>query len=70
MTGFLWLRKDEERNNEFASKRSAQSAARIESQRTGMAHTHYLTTTYRNLEERLCWTIIPVTTARKMLGAL
>lgn len=59
----------EEHGTQFASKRRAQLAARIETQRTGVKHTHYLTTTWRALEERMCWTIIPVVTALKRLKA-
>ena len=64
---FTMIHDDEEHGAQFSSKRRARMAASIETQRTGIRHTHYLTTTYRQLSERMCWTIIPVVTARKML---
>lgn len=63
----LMITESEEHSYQFASKSKAQIAARIESQRTGLKHTHYLITTWRNLEQRICWTIIPVRTARQRL---
>lgn len=64
---YSMIRDEEEHGTQFANKRRAQVAARLETQRTGVKHTHYLTTTWRALEERMCWTIIPVSTARKRL---
>ena len=64
---FTMITASEEHDTQVASKRRAQMIARIETQRTGIEHTHYLTTTYRQLNERMCWTVIPVRTARKML---
>lgn len=61
------LQEREEHGSQFSRKAKAMQAARIESQRTGVRHTHYLTTTWRDLIERLCWTIIPVSTARSHL---
>lgn len=60
---------DEEHGAQFSSKSKASSAAHIESQRTGVKHTHYLTSTWRGLVERLCWTVIPVSTAKRRLDA-
>lgn len=59
----------EEHGAQFSSKRRAAIAARIESQRSHIKHTHYLTTTWRDLTERLCWTIVPTKTAISRLCA-
>jgi hypothetical protein len=65
---FTMINKTEEHGWQFSNKRAAQISARLETQRTGIKHTLYLTTTFRNLNERMCWTIIPVTTAMSRLA--
>lgn len=67
MTCLGMIAESEEHGSQFSSKSKASLAARIESQRTSVRHTHYLITTWRNLEQRLCWTIIPVKTAKQRL---
>ncbi len=64
---FCMIKNHEEHGMQFSDKRRAAIAARIETQRTRMPHTHYLTTTYRDLEERMCWTIMLVHTALELL---
>ena len=62
------LSEAEEHGTQFSQKKKAALAARIESRRTGVKHTHYLTTTWRDLVERLCWTVVPVSTAKATLA--
>lgn len=67
MTHPSFISDSEEHTFQFASKSKARTAAKIESQRTGIEHTHYFITTWRNLQPRFCWTIIPVRTAAQRL---
>jgi hypothetical protein len=62
-----FLTEAEEHSFQFATKTKARTVAKIESQRTGVAHTHYLITTWRNMEPRFCWAIIPTRTAEQRL---
>lgn len=64
---FRMITETEEHGSQFSSRTRAQLAARVETQRTGICHTHYLTTTCRNLVDRICWTVIPISVARKRL---
>ena len=48
----------DERIDQFASKAKAILTARLLTQNTGRKHQIILTTTYRNLQPRLCWGII------------
>lgn len=49
---------NDERINQFRSKLRAQKRAQRETARTGRHHQILLTHTWRNLEERLCWTVV------------
>lgn len=55
---FSMIRESEEHDFQFHNKRKAQLAANIESTRTGRTHQIFLTTTYRNLIPRVCWTVV------------
>ena len=70
MTKGAMIQLTEEHTFQYAQKHTARVAARIESQRTGIHHTHYLTGTFRNLEERMCWTIVPVSVSKAALVPL
>ena len=47
----------EERVGQYATRRRAQLAARMEGARTGRKHRIILTTCYRALDAKTCWTL-------------
>jgi len=47
----------EERTGQYATRRRAQQAARMEGARTGRIHRIIFTTSYRALEPMTCWTL-------------
>ena len=58
MTTPIKLTIAEERLGQYASKHRAIRMARLETQQTGVQHRICLTTTYRNLMPRVCWTVV------------
>jgi len=58
MTTPIKLTIAEERLGQYASKHRAVRMARLETQQTGARHRICLTTTYRNLMPRVCWTVV------------
>ena len=48
---------EEERIGQYATRRRAQKAAKMEGARTGRLHRIIFTTCYRALEPRTCWAL-------------
>lgn len=55
--GIPYITEDEERNFQFATFRKAQAWAQHETQATGIKHEAILSTTWRDLEMRWCYTV-------------
>lgn len=50
---------DDERIGQFKTRKNAEQYARIETNRMkGVKHRVCLTTTYRDFEPRVCWTVV------------
>ncbi|HUU89198.1 MAG TPA: hypothetical protein VMX17_15800 [Candidatus Glassbacteria bacterium] len=54
---FSFIKRNDERIGQYSSHSRAVRAARLLSN-TGIRHRVMLTTTYRNLDERICWMVI------------
>ena len=52
-----WFMITDERAGQYTTRRRAQLAAKMETQRTGKGHRVILTTCYRALEPRTCWAL-------------
>ena len=55
---YTFLTKEEERIGQFSRRKGAEDWARREHSVTGLPHRVCLTTTYRNLIPRVCWTVV------------
>jgi hypothetical protein len=55
LSGFIFISKNDERIDQFATKRHAFLIAKMQSIMTHKSHRVRLTTTYRNLQPMLCW---------------
>ena len=57
MKSYSTITRDEERTGQFSRKTDAVEFAKMETMRTKRQHQVFLTTTYRNLIPRVCWTV-------------
>lgn len=57
-TKYSFISRDQEHDYQYASKTRASQAAQIAFIVTGRPHQIFLTTTYRDLEPRICWAVV------------
>ena len=56
MREYSFIKREEEHSFQFSSKSKALKIAKQQTRETGRNHQIFLTTTYRNLVPRICWT--------------